>query len=114
MRPAREMTKTSATPRAVSPLLPKKLEKKPETLRARRRAIPNPESESQVQPYAGSPALTVSGIAYQDNPAESMAVVNGALVKSGMTVAGVQIERIFVDRVRFRGNGGVFDVPLAR
>ena len=61
-----------------------------------------------------SALLTVNGIAYQENPAESMAVVNGTLVKNGMTVGGVQVERIFVDRVRFRGERGIFEVPLAR
>ncbi len=110
---ALKSTKTDTSAEVMSPVRAAKLERKQEALR-RHRADLHPESESQVQPYSGSPALTVSGIAYQDNPAESMAVVNGALVKSGTTVAGVQIERIFVDRVRFRGNGGVFDVPLAR
>ncbi len=111
---AQMSTKTDTRAEVMSPVRAAKLERKQEALRPRHRADLHTESESQVQPYAGSPALTVSGIAYQDNPAESMAVVNGALVKSGMTVAGVQVERIFVDRVRFRGNGGVFDVPLAR
>lgn len=60
------------------------------------------------------PAVTVNGIALQDNPAESMAVVNGALVKTGMTVEGAVVERIFLDRVRFKGNGGTFEVYLTK
>lgn len=59
-------------------------------------------------------SLTVNGIALQDDPAESVAVVNGALVKTGMEVGGVQVERIFQDKVRFRGGGGTFEVPLAK
>jgi hypothetical protein len=58
--------------------------------------------------------LTVSGIALQDDPAESMAVINGALVKTGMTVAGAVVDRIFLDRVRFKGNGGTFEVYLGK
>jgi hypothetical protein len=59
-------------------------------------------------------ALTVSGIALQDDPAESMAVVNGVLVKSGMTVGGAEVDRIFLDRVRFKGSSGTFEVFLAK
>ncbi len=59
-------------------------------------------------------SLTVNGIALQDDPAESMAVVNGQIVKRGMTVGGAQVERIFLNRVRFRGNGGMFEVHLAK
>ena len=64
----------------------------------------------------GSPtsSLIVNGIALQDDPAASMAVVNGQIVKRGMTVGGAQVERIYLNRVRFRGNGGLFDVHLAR
>jgi len=43
-----------------------------------------------------------------------MAVVNGQIVKRGMTVGGAQVERIYLNRVRFRGNGGMFDVHLAK
>ena len=59
-------------------------------------------------------ALTVNGIALQDDPGQSMAVVNGQIVKRGMTVGDARVERIFLNRVRFRGNGGTFDVHLAR
>jgi general secretion pathway protein B len=58
--------------------------------------------------------LTVNGIALQDDPGQSMAVVNGQIVKRGMTVGGAQVERIFLNRVRFRGNGGLFEVHLAK
>jgi hypothetical protein len=60
------------------------------------------------------PNLIVNGIALQDDPRLSVAVVNGKLLKSGMTIDGFQIERIFVDRVRFRGNGGNFEVHLTK
>jgi general secretion pathway protein B len=58
--------------------------------------------------------LTVNGIALQDDPGQSMAVVNGQIVKRGMTVGGAQVERIFLNRVRFKGNGGLFEVHLAK
>ena len=105
---------TGATSVSPAPIQPKAEGRRPASARARSSASPRSEPEPMAQSYGGSPALTVSGIAYQDNPADSMAVVNGALVKSGMSVGGVQVERIFVDRVRFRRGGGTFEVPLAR
>jgi hypothetical protein len=56
----------------------------------------------------------LNGIALQDDPAESVAVVNGRILKKGMTIEGAEVDRIFLDRVRFRGNGGVFEVHLAK
>ena len=69
--------------------------------------------EEALTGSAPSP-LTVNGIALQDDPGQSMAVVNGQIVKRGMTVGGARVERIFLNRVRFRGNGGLFEVHLAK
>ena len=74
------------------------------------RALPDQEAPSDT----ASPALTVNGIALQDEPAESIAVVNGVIVKPGMTIGGVQVDRIFLNRVRFRGSSGTFEVHLAK
>jgi hypothetical protein len=75
---------------------------------------PPSESGHQGSFFAATPGLTISGIALQDDPAESMAVVNGALVKTGATVGGAVVDRIFLDRVRFKGNGGTFEVYLSK
>ncbi len=63
---------------------------------------------------AATPSLTVNGIAIQDDPAESIAVVNGVIVKQGMTIGGAQVDRIFLNRVRFKGESGTFEVHLAK
>jgi Type II secretion system protein B len=75
-----------------------------------------PARPSISEDAAGSPppGLKINGIALQDDPAESVAVINGALLKRGMTVEGVQVEEILQDRVRFSGNGGTFEVHLSR
>jgi general secretion pathway protein B len=70
--------------------------------------------EHQVSLDAAAPSLTVKGIALQDDPAESMAVVNGVLVKIGMTIGGVQVVGIFQDKVRFKGNGATFEVQMTK
>jgi general secretion pathway protein B len=69
--------------------------------------------EEALTGSAPSP-LNVNGIALQDDPGQSMAVVNGQIVKRGMTIGGAQVDRIFLNRVRFRGNGGLFEVHLAK
>jgi general secretion pathway protein B len=72
-------------------------------------AVPSPA------PVEAPPVqLAVNGIAFQDDPWASSAVVNGALVKRGMTVGGARVERIFQDKVRFSHNGSSFEVPLAK
>jgi len=70
--------------------------------------------EQQAALDAATPSLTVKGIALQDDPAESMAVVNGALVKIGMTIGGVRVVGIFQDKVRFKGNGATFEVEMTK
>jgi len=70
--------------------------------------------EQQAALDAATPSLTVKGIAIQDDPAESMAVVNGALVKIGMTIGGVRVVGIFQDKVRFKGNGATFEVEMTK
>ncbi|HEY6874639.1 MAG TPA: hypothetical protein VI298_18115 [Geobacteraceae bacterium] len=81
-----------------------------------RAAAAEPADNPAPLPPAGSapPGLRVNGIALQDDPAESVAVVNGALVKRGMTVGGMRVEEILPDRVRFSGPGGTVEVHMSR
>jgi hypothetical protein len=79
-----------------------------------RQSVPAASQPRQQELGPATASLTVNGIAFQDDPADSMAVVNGSLVKTGMSIAGVQVERIFQDRVRFRGSGGSFEVQLTK
>lgn len=110
--PARDEAKRAVLAEKLASRRMKVRERRMERERVRE-SVPTP-AEPVRHAVASSSAITVSGIAYQDNPADSMAVVNGAIVRTGMTVAGARVERIFVDRVRFRGEGGTFEVPLAR
>ena len=117
MPPAAPTAPDNAAPRqTVAPAsLPKPAAASPPP--GRPAAVPDkPASPSISHDAAGPPpsGLKVNGIALQDDPAESVAVVNGALLKRGMTVEGVQIEEIFQDRVRFSGAQGTFEVQLSR
>jgi len=65
------------------------------------------EQPEQAESYGPPPpGLKVNGIAMQDNPAESIAVVNGVLVHRGGVVQGMKIEEIQSDRVIFSGSSG--------
>jgi hypothetical protein len=63
---------------------------------------------------AATSSLTVNGIAIQDDPAESIAVVNGVIVKQGMTIGGARVDRIYLNRVRFKRDSGTFEVHLVK
>jgi len=93
---------------------PKEPENRQERARVQNDFAPRTEPEHRTSFVAAAPGLTVNGIALQDDPSESMAVVNGALVKTGATVGGAQVDRIYLDRVRFKGNGGTFEVYLSK
>lgn len=67
-----------------------------------------------VPAVSASNGLRVNGIALQDDPEESVAVINGALVKRGMTVGEMRVDEILPDRVRLSGPGGTVEVHLSR
>lgn len=71
-------------------------------------------SEAEIPISAAPSSVIVNGIALQDDPSKSIAVVNGQIVKKGMSIGGARIERIYLDKVRFRGDNGIFEVYLAK
>jgi len=60
------------------------------------------------------PALKVSGIAYQGEGADSVAMVNGVPLSRGEVISGVKVEEIHQNTVRFSYNGEKFDIPLGK
>jgi general secretion pathway protein B len=68
----------------------------------------SPRTETPV------PILTVSGIAFQEGDAESIAVVNGVSVSRGAVVEGVTVTEILKDRVRFSYGAETIDVVLGK
>jgi hypothetical protein len=80
------------------------------------RVADQPRADRASQEPSGSPppGVKVNGIALQDDPAESVAVVNGILVRRGMSVQEMRVEEIFSDRVRFSGNGQTWEVHISK
>ena len=66
-------------------------------------------------PAAGTtPKITVSGIAYNKDAADRLAVINGVPVGEGKSVSGVKVEEIMPDKVRFSLGQKIFEVPVGR
>ncbi|UFS71296.1 hypothetical protein LPW11_03670 [Geomonas sp. RF6] len=67
---------------------------------------------SAPQP-APSHEIRVTGIAWQKDAGNSVAMINGRQVYEGETVEGARVKEILQDKVRFVGSGGAtFEVPL--
>lgn len=60
------------------------------------------------------PALRVTGIAFQNSPADSMAIVNGMPVSSGSVIEGITVVEVRKDRVLFQRNGDKFEIQLGQ
>lgn len=60
------------------------------------------------------PTLRVNGIAFQNNDADSMAIVNGTPVANGSAIEGITVEKILKDRVLFERAGEKFEIQLGQ
>jgi general secretion pathway protein B len=71
----------------------------------------HPERPTPGKPL---PSLTVSGIAWQKDNVDRMAVVNATSVREGSTVEGAVVREILPDRVRFSVDGRDVEVFLEK
>jgi general secretion pathway protein B len=67
-----------------------------------------------LQPAAatGLPVLQVTGIGWQKDNANRLAIVNGRPVVAGNVVEGAKVEEILPDRVRFSINDRSFEIAV--
>jgi general secretion pathway protein B len=72
------------------------------------------QSTKNELPSVSMPTLRVNGIAFQNNSADSMAIINGVPVSSGSTVEGATVEEIRRDRVVFQKSGEKFEIKLGQ
>jgi general secretion pathway protein B len=72
------------------------------------------KSVPPLQPAAapGHPVLQVTGIGWQKDNANRMAIVNGRPVVVGNVVEGAKVEEILPDRVRFSINGRGLEIAV--
>jgi len=75
-----------------------------------------PPSAKKPEPPAESaePAFSVSGIAWNKDSADRLAIINGQPLTTGSAVGGAVVEEILPDRVRFSRGGGSFEVHLGK
>jgi general secretion pathway protein B len=111
----------AAVPKRVLPPAPSSPVPRPPALtdapprqRVEPRDTGKPSAPPLPAPQPGLPALKVTGIGWQKDNAERLAIVNGRAVSEGAVVEGARVEEIFPDRVRFSFNGKTFEIPLGK
>jgi general secretion pathway protein B len=77
-------------------------------------AVPVATTPAPTPAAAAFPKITVSGIAYNKEAADRLAVINGVPVGEGKSVSGVKVEEIMPDKVRFSLGQKIFEVPVGR
>ena len=102
VRPSRE-----AQPLKPAPLPPKS----PVSAPVIQPSQPEPVKQRELSAVS-TPAMHVTGIAWQQEGTSRLAMVNGQLVREGATVGGARVEGILPDRVRFSRDGRTFDVQM--
>jgi general secretion pathway protein B len=110
-RPATPPT-ADAVPVSALPLLTSKHTSPPAPSRQEVRE----ETAPSLQPPAAEqlPAISVTGIAWQQDSASRMAVLNGSSVTEGAIVAGARVMKILPDRVRLTFKGNDFEIQLEK
>ena len=77
--------------------------------------LPPPSAKKPAPPAeSAEPAFSVSGIAWNKDSADRLAIINGQPLTTGSAVGGAVVEEILPDRVRFSRGGGSFEVHLGK
>ena len=66
------------------------------------------------QTPSNPPTLTLSGIAWNKDSADRLAIINGEPTATGANVNGVIVEEILPDRVKLSHNGRIFELLIGR
>ena len=101
---------------AIAPSLPVRIQAVPPIKQSEvKRPVAPIQPAPAIRPVAVIvPALKVNGIAFQDESADRVAIVNGISVSSGSMIEGAKVEDIQKDRVMFSYGGEKFDVALGK
>ncbi|PKN16281.1 MAG: hypothetical protein CVU66_01515 [Deltaproteobacteria bacterium HGW-Deltaproteobacteria-23] len=62
----------------------------------------------------GAAAFTLSGIAWNKDSADRMAIINGQPTATGASVDGVFVEEILPDRVKLSRSGRIFEILIGK
>lgn len=83
--------------------------------------LPNQAVQSKQLPKQAAqpvenpePRLTLSGIAWNKDSAERLAIINGQPASTGSQIGGAVVEEILPDRVRLSSKGRVFELTIGR
>jgi general secretion pathway protein B len=71
-----------------------------------------PEAKTDSKPHF--PQLKITGIGWQKDSANRLAIVNGRPVSEGSTIDGAKVVEIFPDRVRFSFENQTIDITVGK
>lgn len=79
-------------------------------------AGPEQKEPARKQPAASmeEPSLSVSGIAWNKDSSERLAIVNGQPLTTGSVIGNAIVEEIYKDKVRFSSNGKSFEIFIGK
>ena len=100
--PAAAKSSTTEMPASHSPVA-----ETPQAESGRKQPLPN-------MPEQAESTLTLSGIAWNKDSADRLAIINGQPAATGATVNGVVIEEIMPDRVKVNRAGRSFEIFIGR
>lgn len=76
---------------------------------------PPARNQAAAAPAASAePAFSVSGIAWNKDSADRLAIINGQPLTTGSAINGAVVEEILPDRVRFSRDGRTFEIHLGK
>ena len=108
------VARVSSLPLSPSPHTAKKAHPADSVPRQRQPESRQGEEPAPLPHFTGIPPLKVTGIGWQRDNSDRLAVVNGRSVTEGSVVEGARVEEIFPDRVRFSFNERTFEITLGK
>jgi len=112
--PAKSMQQTTKIPVPLPALQPQAGQAESPSLPQTASPPPMPPPVAKKPAPPAEPAFSVSGIAWNKDSADRLAIVNGQPLTTGSAIGGAVIEEILPDRVRFSRGGGSFEIHLGK
>lgn len=76
-------------------------------------SLPKESKKTTEREIISPPSLTISAIAWSEEPSERIAMINDKIVREGSEIQGAKILEILPHQVRFFYNGKTFEVSLS-
>jgi len=111
--PNKDTSRPTVTPASKAPLTPTELPKTPVVTVDLPKTDPAPKIAAPIRtPLPNDTTLTLSGIAWNKDSTDRLAIINGQPTATGAIVNNAVVEEILQDRVRMNLSGKTFELFL--